>query len=52
LGQFEGVSMDKWKRVTELGEGITMFGHEIQPKQATYSNLPNKTMQAVLACLA
>ena len=53
LGKFDNVSMDKWKRVTELGQGISMFGHEIQPKQATYNNHPNcKSMQAALACLA
>ena len=53
LGRFDNVSMDKWKRVTELGEGLSIFGHEIQPKQATYSNNPNCiAMQAALACLA
>jgi hypothetical protein len=32
---------------------MSMFSHEIQPKQVTYSNYPNnKGMQAALACLA
>lgn len=53
LGPFELISVDKWKRISEIVKSGSLFGDEIEPRQAASTSCPmEKGLQGVAGCLA